>query len=438
MMQHTTQGSSRLFQRSSLIIGAVLISLGLALCSFVPSAHAVTAAEKQAEVEEALANLTAMQESLDRLSNDYGEAVMAQEKAEKKRDKAEARIGEINKEMEEVQGRLNERAREMYRTGSVAFLEMVLGAHTFEEFATSLDMANRVNQSDAQMVANQKNLKKEAEEQAVVLEEQAKIAAKKSDEAKEAARQAEATVAEMQATYDSLSAEAAALLEEERKAREAEEAARAAAVLAAAQAEAEAAEAERAAQTTEATEESEESEETEGTDGESSSQASEEGEENEGETTEENGDGEENSGEANSENTDQNNESNSDDSANKEGDKEEPKASEPAYEGGSDTVSRAYACLGAPYVWGGVGPGGYDCSGLVSYCLSGAHIRLGTTYTFMDWPRVSDPQPGDIAVNSGHTGVYIGNGQMIHAATYGVGVIIGPVQSGMIFVRYSG
>ena len=65
MMQHTTQGSSRLFQRSSLIIGAVLVSLGLALCSFVPSAHAVTAAEKQAEVEEALANLTAMQESLD-------------------------------------------------------------------------------------------------------------------------------------------------------------------------------------------------------------------------------------------------------------------------------------------------------------------------------------------------------------------------------------
>ena len=101
-------------------------------------------------------------------------------------------------------------------------------------------------------------------------------------------------------------------------------------------------------------------------------------------------------------------------------------------------MSRAYACLGAPYVWGGVGPGGYDCSGLVSYCLSGSHTRLGTTYTFMEWPKVSDPQPGDIAVNWSHTGVYIGNGQMIHAATYGVGVIIGPVQSGMIFVRYSG
>ena len=107
-----------------------------------------------------------------------------------------------------------------------------------------------------------------------------------------------------------------------------------------------------------------------------------------------------------------------------------------AYGDGGDTVSRAYSCLGAPYVWGGVGPYGYDCSGLVSYCLTGSHTRLGTTYTFMGWQQVSDPQPGDIAVNWGHTGVYISGGQMIHAADYGIGVIIGPVQAGMIIGRW--
>ena len=99
-------------------------------------------------------------------------------------------------------------------------------------------------------------------------------------------------------------------------------------------------------------------------------------------------------------------------------------------------VDYALKFVGRPYVWGGVGPGGYDCSGLVSYCLTGSHTRLGTTYTFMNWPQVSDPQPGDICVNWTHTGIYIGGGQMIHAADYGIGVIIGPVQSGMIIVRY--
>ena len=72
----------------------------------------------------------------------------------------------------------------------------------------------------------------------------------------------------------------------------------------------------------------------------------------------------------------------------------------------------------------------------MSYCLTGQYRRLGTTNTFMGWPQVSNPQPGDVCVNWGHTGIYIGNGQMIHAATYGVGVVVGPVQAGMIYVRY--
>lgn len=102
---------------------------------------------------------------------------------------------------------------------------------------------------------------------------------------------------------------------------------------------------------------------------------------------------------------------------------------------GNAVVDRAYSCLGAEYVWGGCSPGAFDCSGLVSYCLTGSYTRLGTTVTFYSWPRVSDPQPGDVCVSWEHTGIYIGGGQMIHAATFGVGVIVGPVQSGMIYVR---
>ncbi len=112
---------------------------------------------------------------------------------------------------------------------------------------------------------------------------------------------------------------------------------------------------------------------------------------------------------------------------------------EPSYDvyTGNSIVDRAYGWVGnADYVWGACSPGAFDCSGFVSYCLTGSYSRLGTTYTFLAWPQVSDPQPGDICVNSGHCGVYIGGGQMIHAATEGVGVIVGPVQAGMVYVRY--
>lgn len=106
----------------------------------------------------------------------------------------------------------------------------------------------------------------------------------------------------------------------------------------------------------------------------------------------------------------------------------------------NDIVSRAYSMLGTSYAWGGTTSAGFDCSGFVSYCLTGEEgTRLGTTETFAGWNQVSDPQPGDVCVihngSSQHTGIYVGNGNMVHAATYGVGVVEGPVQDGMIYVR---
>ena len=99
-------------------------------------------------------------------------------------------------------------------------------------------------------------------------------------------------------------------------------------------------------------------------------------------------------------------------------------------------VDRAYSQLGKPYQWGATGPNSFDCSGLVSYCLTGSYSRLGTTYTFMGWTRVTNPQPGDVVTNDHHCGIYIGGGQMIHAPQTGDVVKISSVQSSMIYVRY--
>ena len=115
-----------------------------------------------------------------------------------------------------------------------------------------------------------------------------------------------------------------------------------------------------------------------------------------------------------------------------------PSAPSQSVDGGT-VVSRAYSKLGCAYSWGGIGPNSFDCSGFVSYCLTGRYCRLGNTVTFMGWTRVTDPQPGDVVVNSRHTGIYVGNGQMIHASNYNTGVILTPISYSMtdyIFVRY--
>ena len=116
-----------------------------------------------------------------------------------------------------------------------------------------------------------------------------------------------------------------------------------------------------------------------------------------------------------------------------------PSAPSQSVDGGT-VVLRAYSKLGCAYSWGGIGPNSFDCSGFVSYCLTGRYCRLGTTVTFMGWHRVTDPQPGDVVVNSRHTGIYVGNGEMIHASNYNTGVIKTSISWSMgndyIFVRY--
>lgn len=99
-------------------------------------------------------------------------------------------------------------------------------------------------------------------------------------------------------------------------------------------------------------------------------------------------------------------------------------------------AGRAVAELGKPYSWGAVGPDSYDSSGFVSYCITGAHMRIGVPSTFMSWPRVSNPSPGDICVSATHCGIYMGPGVMIHAPTFGQCVSYGPIQSDMIIVRH--
>jgi cell wall-associated NlpC family hydrolase len=93
--------------------------------------------------------------------------------------------------------------------------------------------------------------------------------------------------------------------------------------------------------------------------------------------------------------------------------------------------------LGCAYAWGAAGPcsAGYDCSGLVMMAYQAAGISIART-SQAQWatePRVSSPQPGDLAffagsdgtmTDPGHVGIVIGGGKMIEAHGAGVPVRI--------------
>ena len=96
----------------------------------------------------------------------------------------------------------------------------------------------------------------------------------------------------------------------------------------------------------------------------------------------------------------------------------------------ADAASIAARYLGVPYVWGGASPSGFDCSGLVMYVYAQLGVSL-PHYTVSQWNATtpiptSALAPGDLVFFDGlsHVGIYIGNGQFIHAPHTGTVVQI--------------
>jgi len=100
----------------------------------------------------------------------------------------------------------------------------------------------------------------------------------------------------------------------------------------------------------------------------------------------------------------------------------------------SAAVSYAYSKLGSPYVWGATGPDAFDCSGLVQAAYRSAGVSLPrTTYAQIDAGRRvarSELLPGDLVFfysGISHVGIYVGNGQMVHAPNPSAPVRVAPI-----------
>jgi cell wall-associated NlpC family hydrolase len=107
---------------------------------------------------------------------------------------------------------------------------------------------------------------------------------------------------------------------------------------------------------------------------------------------------------------------------------------------GEVVVQAALTRIGDPYVWGAAGPNAFDCSGLVMWAFQQAGIFLPHSSQALaagGQPVSMDQmQPGDVVTyysDASHAGIYIGDGLMVHASTFGQPVRVAPVNNAPIF-----
>ena len=111
-------------------------------------------------------------------------------------------------------------------------------------------------------------------------------------------------------------------------------------------------------------------------------------------------------------------------------------------------IATAKKYIGVPYVWGGESPSGFDCSGYVQYVFKAHGIQLNRTaetqYKHGSYVSKSNLKPGDLVffqntykAGISHVGIYIGDGQFIHASS-SKGVTISNLSSSYYASHYYG
>ena len=112
-------------------------------------------------------------------------------------------------------------------------------------------------------------------------------------------------------------------------------------------------------------------------------------------------------------------------------------------------VEYALSKVGCSYVWAASGPDSFDCSGLTMWAYAQAGYSLphnsqaqcnvvkskGNFVTDASYLTAGDLVFfGSSSTSVTHVGIYIGDGQFVHASTYGVGVIVSSLSSRSNFV----
>ena len=410
-----------------------VVALTLALAS-VCATPLPAWADLESDLAAAEQRLNELGGELAAMQSDLQAATEELEETDNQIGEMEIQIADTQEELDGLREVLANRMRAGYKAGATDVIEFILGSTSLDDFVSRVYYMDKITENDAATIARVLQLKFDLEQQKSQLEtEKAEQEVRVSDMEAQVADY-ESAVAEAQAYYNSLDQQ----LREE-LARRAEEERRAAEEAAARQAAEQQAAAANEQQTSgmataiEAIQTSEQTQQVTASTPEPATQPenNQGGNESSG-TTDNNTGTETNTGDTSSsgESSSGSSESSSSGSASTGG--------VPAPGGG---LATAYACIGYPYIWGACGYTsdgrfGFDCGGLVYYCYLGYRAGTagtigraiqanGTWVTSMDQLNVGDCV--FTAPSFNHIGIYIGNGQMIHAPNSSKPVMISSV-----------
>jgi cell wall-associated NlpC family hydrolase len=345
-------------RQATFVVAALLASILAALAAQVAKAEPPAIAAKRAEARRVLADIHALDVQMEKAIEAYNGATDQLAAIERESNLNAEHLVIAKHNLSVSQRRLGARLRSMYTTDSEedSTLAILLGSHSIGDFLNRVETVNSVSSQDAQVIAEVKQFKHETVVRAAQLKvahaRQEKIVAERAA----AKEQVEAGLAERQRMLDSIKGEIDRLQREE-QARQARLAAEARARLQAQQ------------QAQQRAVQQAQSQDVVGASAVSP----------DGVVT----------------------------------------VAPPSQYTGVVGIAMQY--LGVPYVWGGASPSGFDCSGFVMFVFAQVGVSLphhaASIYNYGVPVSRDQLEPGDLVFfdGLGHMGIYIGNGQFIHA-----------------------
>jgi peptidoglycan DL-endopeptidase CwlO len=374
-VEHRTRGvfiRSRKRQAPALLF--LVAALTAALLTLASSATAdPSIADKEAQARAVLAQIDEMNMELGRAVEAYNGATLELERIDGELETNARHLGIAKRSLTTGQRRIAARLRDLYVTGGTGgVVEIILGARSLDDLLNRIDVVERVGAQDAEVLAEVKRFKRDVKIRKVKLQKARSAQADVVARRAEQKRSIEGQIAEKKRLEQSIRSEIARLKAEERARQAAAEAA--ARALMARQREAAELAAEGYGQTSASTESA----------------------------------------------------------------VVEPTFVAPPPDGSraSQAISIAMQYLGVPYVWGGMSPAGFDCSGLISYVFAQVGVSLphhaAAQYGYGAPVSRDQLQPGDLVFFNGlgHAGIYVGGGSFIHAPHTGDVVKISSLYDG--------